>query len=85
MDVNRYCLSLDSTAGTSLRGGSIILGVKMRDRPAPQRGGSPHSGEGKNGRVHLIKTERRGYKKIPLRSFKISIRRTCKHGFDQIG
>jgi len=28
-----------------------------------------HSGEGKSGRVHLIKTERRGYKKIPLVGF----------------
>jgi hypothetical protein len=48
---------------------SIILCVKMRDLPAPQRGGSSHSGEGKNGRSHLIKSERRGYKKIPLVEF----------------
>ena len=41
----------------------------MRDRRAPQRGGSPHSGEGKNGRSLPIETERRGYKKIPLVEF----------------
>src|SRR5579859_4413286 len=48
---------------------SIILCVKMRDRRAPQRRGSPHSGEGKNGRSLLITTEWRGYKKILLVEF----------------
>src|ERR1700733_177224 len=48
---------------------SIIVGVKKWNLPAPQRRGSPHSGEGKNGRFHLITTERRGYKKIPLVGF----------------
>src|SRR5579859_3194408 len=48
---------------------SIILCVKMRDHQAPQRRGSPHSGEGKNGWSLLIMTERRGYKKIPLVEF----------------
>ena len=48
---------------------SIILCVKMRDRRAPQRRGSPHSGEGQNGRSHLITAQRRGYKKIPLVGF----------------
>src|SRR5579859_7116041 len=48
---------------------SIILCVKKWNLPAPQRGGSSHSGEGQNRRFHLIKTERRGYKKIPLVEF----------------
>jgi hypothetical protein len=48
---------------------SIILCVKKWNLPGPQRRGSPHSGEGKNGRFHLIKTERRGYEKIPLVGF----------------
>src|SRR5271154_2798919 len=47
-------------------GPSIILCVKKWSPRAPQRGGSPHSGEGKNGGSHLITAERRGYKKIPL-------------------
>src|SRR5579859_6152425 len=45
---------------------SIILCVKKWNLPGPQRGGSSHSGEGQNRRFHLIKTEGRGYKKIPL-------------------
>src|SRR5271168_1589435 len=48
---------------------SIILCVKKWNRRGPQRRGSPHSGEGKNRRFHLIKPERRGYKKIPLVGF----------------
>ena len=48
---------------------SIILCVKKWNLPAPQRGGSSHSGEGKNGRFHLITPERRVYKKIPLVGF----------------
>jgi hypothetical protein len=48
---------------------SIILCVKKWNLPAPQRRGSSHSGEGKNGRFHLITAERRGYKKIPLVGF----------------
>ena len=48
---------------------SIILCVIMRDRRAPQRRGSPHSGEGKNGRSHLITAEWRGYEKIPVVGF----------------
>src|SRR5271154_6898990 len=48
---------------------SIILCVKKWNLPAPQRRGSSHSGEGKNGRFRLIKTERKGYKKIPLVEF----------------
>jgi len=48
---------------------SIILCVKKWNRLAPQRRGSPHSGEGQNGRFHLITTEGRGYKKIPLVEF----------------
>src|SRR5579859_2583021 len=55
--------------GLRAKGPSIILCVKKWSLPAPQRRGSSHSGEGKNGRVHLIKTERRGYKKIPLVGF----------------
>src|SRR5271155_3719060 len=50
-------------------GPSIILCVKKWSPRAPQRGGSPHSGEGKNGGSHLITAERRGYKKIPLVGF----------------
>jgi len=50
-------------------GPSIILCVKKWARRAPQRRGSPHSGEGKNGRVRLITAERRGHKKIPLVEF----------------
>src|SRR5579859_1995161 len=50
-------------------GPSIILCVKKWSRPAPQPRGSSHSPEGKNRRVHLIKTERRGYKKILLVEF----------------
>src|SRR5271155_2954752 len=48
---------------------SIILCAKKWNRRAPQRRGVPHSGEGKNRRFHLIKPERRGYKKIPLVGF----------------
>src|ERR1700729_2951287 len=48
---------------------SIILCVKNWNRRAPQRRGSPHSGEGQNGRFRLITIERRGYKKIPLVGF----------------
>ena len=51
------------------KGPSIILCVKKWNLPAPQRGGSSHSGEGKNGRFHLITPERRVYKKIPLVGF----------------
>ena len=43
--------------------------MKKWNLPAPQRGGSSHSGEGKNGRFHLITPERRVYKKIPLVGF----------------
>jgi hypothetical protein len=55
--------------GLRATGPSIILCVKKWARRAPQRRGSPHSGEGKNGRVRLITIERRGYKKIPLVGF----------------
>jgi hypothetical protein len=48
---------------------SIILCVKKWNLPAPQRRGSSHSGEGQNGRFHLITAERRSYKKIPLVEF----------------
>src|SRR5579859_3906848 len=50
-------------------GPSIILCVKKWSRPAPQPRGSSHSPEGKNGRVHLIKTEGRGYKKNSVSGF----------------
>src|SRR5271170_5432700 len=43
--------------------------MKKWSLQAAQRGGSSHSGEGKNGRVQLITTERRGYKKIPVLGF----------------
>ena len=68
-------------------GPSIILCVKKWSPRAPQRGGSPHSGEGKNGGSHLITAERRGYKKIPLVGFQdiYYIRRTYKTRFDSIG
>src|SRR5579859_6614742 len=55
------CLRHEGYHWTLLRGPpraevpSIILCVKRRDLPAPQRGGSSHSGEGKNGRSQLIK------------------------------
>ena len=48
---------------------SIILCVKKWSFPTPQQRGSSHSREGKNGKDHLIKAERRGYKKIPLVEF----------------
>ena len=48
---------------------SINLCVKKWNPRAPQRGGSSHSGEGQNRGFHLMKTERRGYKKIPLVEF----------------
>ena len=70
-----YRGSLYSYHWTLLRGPpraevpSIILCVKKWNLPAPQRGGSSHSGEGKNGRFHLITPERRVYKKIPLVGF----------------
>ena len=64
---------------------SIILCVKKWNLPAPQRGGSSHSGEGKNGRFHLIKTERRGYKNILLVELKIYTRMTYKTCFGRIG
>jgi hypothetical protein len=51
------------------KGPSIILCAKKWSLRAPQRRGSSHSGEGKNGRVQPITTERRGYKKIPLVGF----------------
>src|SRR5271170_2869660 len=51
------------------KGPSIILCVKKWSLPAPQPRGSSHSQEGKNGRVQLITTERRCYKKIPLVGF----------------
>src|SRR5271155_1594781 len=52
------------------KGPSIILCVKKWSLPAPQPRGSSHSPEGKNGRVQLITTDRRGYKKILLVGFK---------------
>src|SRR5579859_1903209 len=48
---------------------SIILCVKKWNLPGPQQRGYSHSGEGKNGRFHLIKAEQRGYKKIPFMEF----------------
>src|SRR5271154_4022769 len=48
---------------------SINLCVKKWNPRAPQRGGSSHSGEGQNRGFHLMKTEWRGYKKIPLVEF----------------
>jgi hypothetical protein len=51
-------------------GPSIILCVKKWAPRVPQRGGSPHSGEGQNGGSQPITTERRGYRKIPLVGFK---------------
>ena len=55
--------------GLRAGGPSIILCVKKWAPRAPQRRGSPHSGEGQNGGSHLITAERRGYKKIPLVGF----------------
>src|SRR5277367_1954679 len=52
-----------------VKGPSIILCVIKWALPAPQPRGSSHSLESKNGRVRLITTERRGYKKIPLVRF----------------
>src|SRR5271170_5265674 len=66
---------LDTYHWTLLRGPprarvpSINLCVKKWNPRAPQRGGSSHSGEGQNRGFHLMKTERRGYKKIPLVEF----------------
>ena len=48
---------------------SIILCVKKWNPHTPQWGRSSHSGEGQNGGFHFIKTEWRGYKKIPLVGF----------------
>jgi hypothetical protein len=55
--------------GLRAKGPSIILCAKKWSLPAPQRRGSPHSGEGKNGRDQPITTERSSYKKIPLVGF----------------
>src|SRR5271154_2084676 len=60
---------------------SIILCAKKWNRRAPQRRGSPHSGEGKNRRFHLIKPERRGYKKIPLVEFQDIYKTDLKNSF----
>src|SRR5271154_70665 len=68
-------LTLETYHWTLLRGPprarvpSINLCVKKWNPRAPQRGGSSHSGEGQNRGFHLMKTERRGYKKIPLVEF----------------
>jgi hypothetical protein len=48
---------------------SIILCVKNGSLRAPQRRGSPHSGEGEKCRLLPFIVERRGYKKIPLVGF----------------
>jgi hypothetical protein len=48
---------------------SIILCVQNQRMRAPQRRGSPHSGEGKKCIRRPFMMERRGYKKIPLVGF----------------
>src|SRR5271154_4504620 len=52
--------------GLRAQGPSIILCAKKRSFQVPQRRGSPHSGEGKNGKDRLITAKRRGYGKFPV-------------------